>query len=77
MMLAASGYMRQPKFTSLCFLIQGSPLAASHTRIFFLSDPGVPGVRYMGPVVSNTCFVDLTDVTLADDSSVMKIKTQY
>ena len=35
----------------------------------FLSDPGVPGVRSMGPDVSDTPFADLTDVTLADDDS--------
>ena len=39
----------------------------------FLSDPGVPGVRSMGPDVSNSVstrgFVDLTDVTLADEDS--------
>ena len=33
----------------------------------FLSDPGVPGVRSMGPVsLSMRGFADLTDVTLAD-----------
>ena len=32
----------------------------------FLSDPGVPGVRSMGPDVSARGFADLTDVTLAD-----------
>ena len=39
----------------------------------FLSDPGVPGVRSMGPDVSHWLhtrgFVDLTDVTLADEDS--------
>ena len=35
----------------------------------FLSDPGVPGVRSMGPDVSHTTFADLTDVTLADEDS--------
>ena len=39
----------------------------------FLSDPGVSGVRSMGPDVSNSVtprgFVDLTDVTLADEDS--------
>ena len=37
----------------------------------FLSDPGVPGVRSMGPDLSNSLtprlFADLTDVTLADE----------
>ena len=39
----------------------------------FLSDPGVPGVRSMGPDVSQSVsprlFADLTDVTLADEDS--------
>ena len=38
----------------------------------FLSDPGIPGVRSMGPGVSNKLtrpFVDLTDVTLADEDT--------
>ena len=34
-----------------------------------LSDPGVPGVRSMGPDVTTTPFADLTDVTLADEDS--------
>ena len=38
-----------------------------------LSDPGVPGVRSMGPDVSKSLhtrpFADLTDVTLADEDS--------
>ena len=33
----------------------------------FLSDPGVPGVRSMGPDVTERLFADLTDVTLADE----------
>ena len=39
---------------------------------FFLSDPGVPGVRSMGPDVTQSIqdyFADLTDVTLADEDS--------
>ena len=36
-------------------------------------DPGVPGVRSMGPVVSNKMcirgFADLTDVILADEDN--------
>ena len=39
----------------------------------FLSDPGVPGVRSMGPDVRpslrTTLCADLTDVTLADEDS--------
>ena len=39
----------------------------------FLSDPGVPGVRSMGPVLSNKLlprgFADLTDVTLVDEDT--------
>ena len=39
----------------------------------FLSDPGVPGVRSMGPVLSNSLteppFANLTDVTLADEDT--------
>ena len=39
----------------------------------FLSDPGVPGVRSMGPDVSEsihtTPCADITDVTLADEDS--------
>ena len=46
----------------------------------FLSDPGVSGVRSMGPDVSNSVstrgFVDLTDVTLADEDS-NSIPTDY
>ena len=38
----------------------------------FLSDPGVPGVRSMGPVVSHKLrevVADLTDVTLVDEDT--------
>ena len=35
----------------------------------FLSDPGVPGVRSMGPDVRQTPCADFTDVTLADEDS--------
>ena len=39
----------------------------------YLSDPGNPGVRSMGPGVSHSLsprgFADLTDVTLADDDT--------
>ena len=34
-----------------------------------LSDPGVPGVRSMGPDLCPRGFADLTDVTLADEDS--------
>ena len=37
--------------------------------LIFLSDPGVPGVRYMGPVVTHSlteAFEDLIDESLAD-----------
>ena len=40
---------------------------------WFLSDPGVPGVRSMGPDVTHSVTPrlcsDLTDVTLADEDS--------
>ena len=35
----------------------------------FLSDPGIPGVRSMGPGVSESCLVDLTDVSLVDEDA--------
>ena len=35
----------------------------------FLSDPGKPGVRSLGPDVTETPCVDLTDVTLADEDT--------
>ena len=41
-------------------------------RSTFLSDPGIPGVRSMGLLVSNLSlrpFADLTDVTLADEDT--------
>ena len=41
----------------------------NETDVRFLSDPGVPGVRSMGPVVSNLPCWDLTDVTLADEDT--------
>ena len=43
-----------------------------HCQNYFLSDPGVPGVRSMGPDVTQSIqdyFADLTDVTLADEDS--------
>ena len=35
----------------------------------FLSDPGKPGVRSMGPLVRPRHCVNLTDVTLADEDT--------
>ena len=35
----------------------------------FLLDPGIPGVRSMGPSLSKTPFWNLTDVTLADEDT--------
>ena len=35
----------------------------------FLPDSGVPGVRSMGPGLSERPLVDLTDVTLADEDN--------
>ena len=40
--------------------------------MLFLSDPGKPGVRYLGPVVCPSVthvVADLTDVTLADEDT--------
>ena len=46
------------------------------SHLSFLLDPGIPGVRSMGPSLSklrDVC-LDLTDVTLADeDMQVMQI----
>ena len=63
---------------ALRFVI-GLPLDFDHFALRFsptlpfLSDPGVPGVRSMGPVLSNKLtelpFADLTDVTLADEDN--------
>ena len=44
----------------------------SRNSISFLSDPGVPGVRSMGPVVFMSLrdvVADLTDVTLVDEDT--------
>ena len=42
-------------------------------QLIFLSDPGVPGVRSMGPDLTPSIHTrlcaDLTDVTLADEDS--------
>ena len=49
------------------------PVLKWHKWFVFLSDPGVPGVRSMGPDLSKwlttRLFADLNDVTLADDDS--------
>ena len=49
------------------------PCSKSTADCSFLSDPGVPGVRSMSPDVRQSVsargFVDLTDVTLADEDS--------
>ena len=45
--------------------------------LVFLWDPGVPGVRSLGPISQTTRgFVDLTDVTLADKDT-NSIPTDY
>ena len=48
-------------------------MPAGNVMCFFWSDPGVPGVRSMGPDVRRSLtprgFADLTDVTLADEKS--------
>ena len=53
---------------------QGNPICKCYIHLFwFLSDPGKPGVRSLGPDVTNkqteTPFVDLTDVTPADEDT--------
>ena len=69
----------------ILYLMSGSTakyshlVLATHQQTFqfkpfhFLSDPGVPGVRSMGPDVTQSVhtrgFADLTDVTLADEDS--------
>ena len=58
-------------------IIQEKDGGGSDLLFHFLSDPGVPGVRSMGPdvrpsvrpSVSTRLFADLTDVTLADEDS--------
>ena len=46
---------------------------ADEQMLHFLSDPGKPGVRSLGPDVrpkqTTRCCVDLTDVTLADEDT--------
>ena len=53
------------------FALENDPNKNNHS--YFLSDPGVPGVRFMGPDVrpslTTRLFADLTDVTLADEDS--------
>ena len=51
------------------WLLGGRFLAAIAQNGPFLSDPGVPGVRSMGPVLSHSRFADLTDVTLVDEDT--------
>ena len=52
---------------------ESSQFAIVSSPTMFLSDPGNPGVRSMGPGVSHSLsprgFADLTDVTLADDDT--------
>ena len=54
---------------SACFTSSGAQLFKAQ----FSSDPGVPGVRSMGLLLSNSLseppFANLTDVTLADEDS--------
>ena len=49
--------------------IPGVHLAEALQSMCFISDPGIPGVRSMGPSVTNSCFVDLTDITLVDEDT--------
>ena len=49
--------------------VAGDRCEVQHKRMQFLSDPGVPGVRSMGPDLCPRGFADLTDVTLADEDS--------
>ena len=53
------------------FFIHPFSITAMLLDFRFLSDPGVPGVWSMGPVVSNWLserrFWNLTDVTLVDE----------
>ena len=51
------------------WLLGGRFLAEIAQNGPFLSDPGVPGVRSMGPVVFMRRFADLTDVTLVDEDT--------
>ena len=46
-----------------------SQISQHPNNVKFLSDPGVPGVRSMGPDVTPRLCADLTDVTLADEDS--------
>ena len=57
---------------SMQILISSPDTNLLHILHHFLSDPGVPGVRSMGPDVSHSVqdyVADLTDVTLADEDS--------
>ena len=42
-----------------------------YVDLFFLLDPGVPGVRSLGPDVTKRAFADLTDVTDEDTNSIL------
>ena len=53
--------------TKKCICIGSGRL--SYWPLPFLSDPGKPGVRSLGPDVTPTPCVDLTDVTLADEDT--------
>ena len=44
-------------------------MVLSQKMFKFLSEPGVPGVRSMGPDLCPRLFADLIDVTLADEDS--------
>ena len=66
-------YCWRPQSSKIPFLA-GLCSAAADTSFSssFLSGPGVPGVRSMGPIVSHwlrDLFADLTDVTLADEDT--------
>ena len=49
--------------------MSGNSVVLLSENIVFLSDPGVSGVRSMGPLVSKTPCADLTNVTLADEDT--------
>ena len=55
-----------------CHLLQNDHLGIT-SSCTFLSDPGIPGVRSMGPSVSNKLthrgFADFTELTLADEDT--------
>ena len=65
-----SGWKGPDTNTHVVYLKQ---IQGTNCYLTFLSDPGVPGVRSMGPDLSNSLSprlcADLTDVTLADEDS--------